>query len=306
MDEEKKLAAEVADRDLIEYFYLDTDAEGAFEAMEAHRLAMADEKDLVPFNAAVKGYAGARDERGDPWIVKPCAGDAEVLYHRLCTVAYLLDHAMGTLAAPTTVVSIGGERYRATKVVQKSIQISSYNYMEPPFLDILRADLVNRWLFFDEDRNPNNYLVIHNSKNRPSCVAIDYDKADLAAESMKITGDESKFGWFRTEKTRFLTLLRPENFQNVSIEVFDARLKAMTGIGEERLRKLSRKVLSGFGAEGEALANKVTANLLMRREYIDAYFRKWFKSKEETADGSHHDDYALFGQSFLDMYKNKN
>lgn len=305
MDEGQKLAAEVGDRDLVEYFYLDRDAEGAFEAMEAHRLAISEEKDLVPFNAEVKGYRGARDERGDPWIVKPGADDAEILYHRLCTVAYLLDHAMGTLAAPTTVATIGGVRYRATKVVRKSIQISSYDYMAPPFLDVLRADLVNRWLFFDEDRNPNNYLVIHNSRNRPFCVAIDYDKADLAAEAMKITGDPAKFGWFRTEKTRFLTLLRPENFQSVSIEVFDARLKAMTGIGEGRLRALCRAVLADFGDAGATLADRVAANILMRRAYIDDYFRRWFKPRAETKDGSHHDDYALFGQSFLDMYKDK-
>ena len=93
---------------------------------------------------------------------------------------------MGTLAAPTTLVYIGGKPYRATKVVRSSIQISSYNYLEQPFIDILRADLVNRWLYFDEDRNPNNYLVIHNKANRPFVVAIDYDKADLESEVMEL------------------------------------------------------------------------------------------------------------------------
>ena len=166
MDEREKMLAAVSDPDLVAYFYLDLSAEALLDRLDALRLSLTESQDAVPFNAAVKGYHGAVDELGHPWILKPAQGETEIAYHRLCTLAYLVDHLLGTLAAPTTLVSIGGKPFRATKVVRNSIQISSYDYLDKPFIDILRADLVNRWLFFDEDRNPNNYLVIPQPRPR--------------------------------------------------------------------------------------------------------------------------------------------
>jgi hypothetical protein len=212
---------------------------------------------------------------------------------------------MGTFAAPTTVFSIAGIRYRATKVVRKAIQISSYNYLDPPFIDILRADLVNRWLYFDEDRNPNNYLVVQNAAKRPFVVAIDFDKADLMAENMKITGTPGKFGWLRSEKTRFLTLLRPDNFQGVSIEAFDARLKAMMSVPKAEILELSRKLAEGFCPDPQALAKTVTENLLRRRDYIDGYFRSMFTTASQTEDVCHDSDYSMFGESYINQFKGK-
>jgi hypothetical protein len=305
MDEREKLAADAGDAELVRYFYLSMKTEDVVDKLNKLELTLSVSQDDVPFNAQVKSYYGAHDQENDPWIVKPVASAEEMLYHRTCELAYLLDHRTGTFAAPTTAVLIGGKRFRVTKVVPHSVQISSYNYMEAPFINILRADLVNRWLFFDEDRNPNNYLVIHNSKNRKFVVAIDYDKADMLSETMKITGMPEKFGWLRAEKTRFLTLLRPENFDGLSIDEFDARLSAFSTITMEEMISLAQKAFEGFCADPKAMATKISGNFIRRREYLDTYFRNMFKSGAETISNSQETDYSAFGQSFMDMH-NKN
>ncbi len=305
MDERTALAESICDADLLEYFYLDVDVITLARKLNELELELVESQEEVPFNAQVKSYLAAVDDRGDPWIVKPAASDEEMRFHRSCMVAYLIDHATGTLAAPTTAIKIGGKKFRATKVVKRSVQISSYNYLESPFIGILRADLINRWIFFDEDRNPNNYLVITNSKNRPFVVAIDYDKADLFSDQMKITGQEEKFGWKRTEKTRFLTLLRPENFTNLSIEDFEARLRAFAAISDETLHEISRIAFSFCSIDPEAQSALLVANIKRRREYVDSYFRKMFKSAAQMDTGAINEEYAAFGKSFLDMHNKK-
>ncbi len=305
MDEREKVAALVGDAELVEYFYLRLPALELRLHLDRIALRITESQDAVPFNAQVKGYIGAEDGEGHPWILKPALNEKEIVYHRLCGLAFLLDHAMGTLAAPTTLVRIGDKPYRATKVVRNSIQISSYNYLAQPFVDILRADLVNRWLYFDEDRNPNNYLVIHNKANVPFVVAIDYDKADLESDKMKITGNPDKFGWFRQEKTRFLTLLRPDHFHGVGIEVFEARLKALSDIPADTISALALGVLKGFLPEPEEYSARIASNILSRRAYIDEYFRRMIKPAAQSEDLSHDADYSMFGSSFINMYQDK-
>lgn len=305
MDERLALNEALHDAELQRYFYLDMDMASLAKYLDTIPLSLVESQEEVPFNAQVKSYLAARDDRGDPWIVKPVATDEEMCFHRSCLVAYLLDHATGSLAAPTTAVSIGGKRFRATKVVKKSVQISSYNYLESPFIGMLRADLVNRWIFFDEDRNPNNYLVITNSKNTPFLVAIDYDKSDMFSDTMKITGIEEKFGWHRTEKTRFLTLLRPENFECLGIEEFETRLSAFTGIDIASVRAVAKIAFTGCVKDPDSLAEAVTENFRKRREYVDTYFRRMFKPAAQLESAGNDDAYLAFGKSFLDMHNKK-
>ncbi|HUX38949.1 MAG TPA: hypothetical protein VMV44_13700 [Rectinemataceae bacterium] len=305
MDERERLAAEIGDEDIIDYFYLRFGAEEVLDKLEALKVEMAVSQDLVPFNAQVKGYFGAVDDAGHPWILKPAVDPKEILYHRTCTLSYLLDHFLGSLSAPTTVFTIGGKVWRATKVIQHAMQISSYDYLQQPFIDWLRADLINRWVSFDEDRNPNNYLVIHNKATKPFLVAIDFDKADFTATQMKITGNQEKFGWHRTEKTRFLTLLRPDNFEGVSIETFEARLCALMAIPEEALGRIARRLVEGWSDDPAGLSATLVANLVARRNYVDGYFRTMFKSASETKSACNDDDYSMFGASFVAMHKGK-
>ncbi|HSV55756.1 MAG TPA: hypothetical protein VLH39_01435 [Magnetospirillaceae bacterium] len=300
-----RLAADLADRDLVEYFYLDRTAEDVLDRLDGLRVELSASQDDVPFNAQVKGYRGALDEDGHPWILKPVATPMEVLYHRLCALVHLMDHETGTLSAPTTVFRIDGKPYRAVKVVRKAVQISSYDYLRGPFIDILRADLVNRWIYYDEDRNPNNYLVITNSRNRPFVAAIDFDQADLSTEDIKIRGNPDRFGWFRTEKTRFLTLLRPENFDGVSLEVFEPRLEAMAAIPESRIALWALRLARGYALDPERAAAGAAANLVRRREYVDGYFRSMFKTAALTENVGHDQDYSMFGKSFRDIHGNE-
>jgi len=305
MGERERLAAEIKDKELVQYFYLELTAEQVIDRMDSLRVELTESQDSVPFNAQVKSYFGGQDDDGHPWILKPAATAEEVLYHRMCAMVYLLDHETGTLAAPTTVFRIKGKPYRATKVVRNAMQISSYDYLRAPFIDILRADLVNRWIYCDEDRNPNNYLVINNSQNKSFVAAIDYDKADLMTEGMKITGNPEKFGWHRLEKTRFLTLLRPENFDGVCLETFEPRLSAMTAISESRIAAWALRLAEGYAPDPGTVAAKVSANLVQRREYVDKYFRSMFKPASQTRDVCHDDDYSMFGESFLAMHNKK-
>jgi hypothetical protein len=305
MGERESLAAEIKDDDIIDYFYLREGAEEAFERVESLKVELTDSQDTVPFNAQVKGYYGAVDEAGHAWILKPAPDPKEALYHRTVALSWLLDHWVGALSAPTTVFRIGGAVYRATKVVTHAMQISSYDYLDEPFINLLRTDLINRWISFDEDRNPNNYLVIHNKATRPFMVAIDFDKADFTSDQMKITGNPDKFGWHRLEKTRFLTLLRPENFDRLPLEVFDARLRSFMEIPREALARVTRRLVEGWCDDPATLSAQLTANIVARREYVDSYFRTWFKPACDTAETFKDDEYSAFGASFMAMHKGK-
>jgi len=305
MDERTKLAAEIQDGDLIEYFYLGMGAEEVLEHLEGLEVRLTDSQDTVPFNAQVKGYFGAIDGAGHPWILKPATDPKEILFHRVCSLAYILDHWTGTLAAPTTVFRIDGKVWRASKVIRHAMQISSYDYLDEPFINLLRADLVNRWVYFDEDRNPNNYLVIHNKALRPFMVAIDFDKADFQAEHMKITGSPDHFMWNRTEKTRFLTLLRPENFTGIPLETFAPRLEALMSVPLDAFGRVARRLVQGWCDDPEVEAARLTANFKARREYVDSYFRSMFKPACESDNSCKDEDYAMFGASFVAMHKGK-
>lgn len=306
MNELSVLRDAIGDQDIIRYFYLDIPTPQIPEKLDSLTIQITPNQNEVPFNAQVKGYIGGVDTAGDPWILKPTTSPQEAYYHRTNTIAFILDHWMGTLSAPTTVVNIEGKTYRAVKTVRNAMQISSYDYLDHPFIDILRADLVNRWLYFDEDRNPNNYLVIQNSKHKSFIVAIDFDKVDLEEKELKITGTADKFGWIRGGKNRFLTLLRPENFEGVSLECFEHRLSAMKAIPETELRSIVHNLMKGFVEDTDAKTNLLVDNFTTRREYIDSYFRKMFKPESETDNLSNSEDYSMFGASFLDMYGKKN
>jgi hypothetical protein len=122
---------------------------------------------------------------------------------------------------------------------------------------------------------------------------------------MKITGLTGKFGWLRTAKTRFLTLLRPEHFEGVSIAEFDDRLNAFDAISSEVLLRLSEVVFSPYGQANEDTVKKVFGNILRRKEYVAKYFRTMCQSAEDTKRDSKDTDYSAFGQSFMDMHNKK-
>jgi hypothetical protein len=301
----KRLAGKVHDEDLIAYYYLDRSLEEVVNQLETLEFSRNSKAYDIPFNAAVKGYLGATDSQGQSWIVKPLKNEREIFYHRVTEIVYLLDFQMATLSAPTKVLTIGGKKFRGAKTVEKAIQISSYDYLQQPFCDILLADLVNRWFQFDEDRNPNNYMVVTNSKAEPLVVAIDFDKSDLENESMKIVGTEDKFGWIRHEKNRYLTTLKPENFENASIDVFETRLSCMMAIDMKKMTDIMERLFTGYTTDPRGKAELVAGNLDVRRKYIDQYFRTWFKGVDHAAIQKENDDYGSMGQTFMKIYQGK-
>ncbi len=301
----KRLVKKVHDEDLVSYYYLDRSLDEVVDLLEALEFSRNSKAYDIPFNAAVKGYLGATDSQGKSWIVKPLNGEREIFYHRLTEIVYLLDFQMATLSAPTKVLTIGGKKFRGAKTVEKAIQIASYDYVQQPFCDILMADLVNRWLQFDEDRNPNNYMVVTNSKGQPLVVAIDFDKSDLENETMKIVGTEDKFGWIRHEKNRYLTTLKPENFETASIDVFETRLHCMMAIDLNKMKVIMKRLFTGYTTDPAGQADLVARNLDVRRHYIDKYFRTWIKAVNQEALKKENDDYGSMGKTFMKIYQAK-
>lgn len=301
------MADGVQDPNIRRYLYLDLSVDDLIEKMNTLQFNDLGKDTDVPFTASIRGYTGATDEDGDPWLVKEIPAK-EAVDHAFQEMAYYIDFAAGTLAAPNVLREIAGVPYRATKMIKNALQISSYEYFNEPYKSILANDLVNRWIFFDEDRNPNNYLILHDSDRKPLVIAIDYNKADLRSSQMKITGMANKFGWERLEKTRFLTLLKPEHFASLSIATFECRLQALTRLTDAHVREMALKTFSftnSTAGKAQEYADLLAKNFIARRDYIEAYFRKWFSGKEEATQRAGDDRYAGLGQSFLDYYKTK-
>ncbi len=293
----------IVDKKIRKYLYLDNTIEELVDTLSNLELVNFGDDSLVPFTAKIRGYTGATDQNGAPWLLKDIPDD-EAPMHKFQEIAFYLDFLMKTPAAPTILIKHNGKFYRATKHIQNAMQIGSYNYLDPPFMKMLGNDLINRWLFFDEDRNPNNYMVIHDDDSKPYVVVIDYNKADLETEEMKIYGMEDKFGWHREEKTRFLTLLKPENFDMFTIEDFDQRLKIMMGIKESVVTDICKKVFTKEVFEDPSAATKLMVNNFnYRREYLNKYFRTWFKEKDLEKEKEVDARYAGLGKSFNDYYK---
>jgi|GEM_PF-652705 len=297
-------AERIGDKKWSDFFYLGLTVDQLLDRL--HSLSfqpVAGGRDL-PFNAEVRGYSGARDSEGVLWITKPVESQ-EALAYRMGELVYCLDFQLETLSAPTLLVGEEGRWLRATKVVAPAMQISSYDYLQEPFRRTLANDLINRWWTCDEDRNPNNYLVVHAAGGQSLVVAIDFNKADLLSEGLKITGNKTEFGWHREEKTRFLTLLKPSNFQMYGIEDFQERLELLMGLTEPRLKELARRLLTGVVRDPARQAQRLTRTLVERREHIDGYFRKWFGPKALLAGKTEGTEYEGLGRAFVEQYKKK-
>jgi hypothetical protein len=298
------LIQEVHDKKWIDFFYLERTLEALYTRLHALQFSFVPDSRDIPFNAQIRGYKGALDGDGSLWLLREVER-GEAFSYTLHELAYYLDFLLDTLSAPTILIRREDAFFRATKVIVEATQISGYSYLAEPFRRTLANDLINRWLTFDEDRNPNNYMVVHNSKNDPLIVAIDFNHADLESPAMKITGNDSHFGWYRTEKTRFLTLLKPENFDGYAIEDFEERLSLMMSIAETRLKKLSVAMFSGVVDTPAKKAQEIVGNILRRRSYIDGYFRTWFKKRSERPRPEDDARAEGLGKSFVDIYKKR-
>ncbi|HUI73265.1 MAG TPA: hypothetical protein VL354_22300 [Spirochaetia bacterium] len=291
------------DEDLIHLLCADTQYPQLLERLLKDDFLVIDSGMKIPFFAEVRDYVGAA-EKADPqhhWIVKPVTED-DALGAAMGSICFFLDFFTKTLSAPTLVTRIEGNLYKATKIITKAEQLTGANYTDIPQLkEQLLLDLVNRWIYGDEDRNPNNYMIRYTSQGNQVVIAIDFSNVDLLFPGTKIKGKAESFGWERIEKTRYLTPLKVEHFLTYDMELFDMRFDGFKKVGRKMLLELCKRCLR-FQPDCSALAKTVTDNLLKRIEYVHDYFVSQFprvsrpKAKEKYKD---------MGSTFTKIYKEK-
>ena len=256
----------------------------------------------IPFFAEVRDYVGAV-EKADPaarWIIKPVepqdAGPA------MGSICYFLDFFTRTVSAPTVVTGIEGKLYKATRIMTHAEQLSGANYTDIPQLkEQLLLDLINRWIYCDEDRNPNNYMIRYTSGGDQVVIAIDFANVDLLFPGTKIKGIPETFGWERMEKTRYLTPLKREHFVGYDMELFDQRFDAFARVGRRMLLDLCKRCLR-FQPDASAQAKVVAENLLKRIEYVHDYFSRMFPKKARRSGAEKYKD---MGSTFTRIYKER-
>jgi hypothetical protein len=299
----RDLKAFLHDTELIRLLCVDrTYAELVERFMKDDFLAI-DRTMKVPFFAEVRDYVGAT-ERSDPaahWIVKPIT-EEDALGPAMGAICFFLDFFTRTASAPSVVTRIGGVLHKATRVIMKAEQLTGANYTDIPQLkEQLLLDLINRWIYGDEDRNPNNYLIRYTSRSDQVIIAIDFSNVDLLHPGTKITGNAKSFGWERSEKTRYLTPLKIEHFLGYDMSFFDMRFDGFRKVGKKMLAELCKGCLR-FHPDRVKLAKTVTENLLARIQYVHDYFAGKFPKE---AAGGKDDKYSDMGQTFSRIYKEK-
>ena len=233
------------DGELIRLLCADRTFSELLEAFAVDDFLAVDRSMKVPFFAEVRDYVGAA-ERADPraqWIVKPISVE-DSLGPAMGSVCFFLDFFTHTISAPTIVTRIDGALYKATRIITRAEQLTGANYTDIRQLkEQLVLDLVNRWIYGDEDRNPNNYMIRYNSRNDQIIIAIDFSNVDLLHPGQKITGNPKAFGWLRMEKTRYLTPLKVEHFQGYDMQFFDMRFDGFRKLGKKMLLDLCKACL---------------------------------------------------------------
>jgi len=255
----------------------------------------------VPFFAEVRDYAGAveKEDARHQWIVKEVTDD-DALKAAMGSICFFLDFFTKTISAPTVVTRIRGKLFKAAKIMIRAEQLSGANYTDIPQLkEQLALDLVNRWIYSDEDRNPNNYMIRYTSRGDQVVIAIDFSNVDLLFPGTKIKGRQKSFGWERIEKTRYLTPLKVEHFQGYDMEFFNMRLDAFARLGRTKLQETCRRCLF-FRPDRAALARTITDNLLGRIEYVRGYFASQFPKSARTGGKEKYKD---MGSTFTRIYK---
>jgi len=289
-----------------------TTFEESLEKFSSEDFLEPDEYMDIPFFATTRDYIGAY-EKEDPsakWIIKKISHE-DLRQFRLAMICYFINYFTGNTAAPSLVTKIKGEYYRASKIMLRTEQLSGAPYLEEKRMrDQLALDLINSWVTFDEDRNPNNYLIYYNQSNFPIIITIDFSNVDLLEKEMKIKGTQDTFGWERPGKTRYMTPLKTELFYTYNWDFFKDRFEAFDTIKKEDIFNISEQVFKNIPkGDRDKLSNTISTNILSRKDYIRDYFYSWFgneeklKSLQERSVEEMHQEYGIMGSSFLKMQK---
>jgi hypothetical protein len=184
--------------------------------------------------------------------------------------------------------------HKATRIITRAEQLTGANYTDiRPLKEQLVLDLANRWIYGDEDGNPNHYLIRCNSRNDRVIIAIDYTNVDLLHLGAKITGSPKSFGWQRVEETRYLTPLKVEHIMGYDMGFFDMRFDGFSRPGKKLLRDLC-KVCLRFQPDRVKPAKTVAENILIRVDCTHSYFSRMFPRE---APAEKEDKYNAKGRS---------
>jgi hypothetical protein len=292
----------VHDAGLAAMLYIDRSFDELFDMLLRDDFLKIDPSIKVPFFALTRDYMGASltDNPEDVWIVKPLK-ENEIVCTEMATICFFIDFYTGTLSAPIVITRIDGVIHKATKLIDRAEQLSGANYTEHRQLrEQLLLDVINRWIYFDEDRNPNNYMVLYNSRNDEIVVAIDFLNVDLLSTEMKVRGMDDRFGWERQEKTRYLTPLKTENFLDYNMDFYDIRFSRFRTLDRERMKETCRAILR-YNQARDNLSNLIAENLLARIEYLRDYFETHLRMKSD-GKGKKKDKYREMGATFNRLY----
>lgn len=292
------IKAFVYDEDLIKLLCYDKSIDELLEIFLKDDFLVIDESMKIPFFAEIRNYKGAieKDSPESKWLVKPIKGN-ELIEHEMAMIVFFLDLLSNTISVPVIVTKINNVLYRATKLIEKAEQLSGANYtVYPDLIEQLALDIINRWITYDEDRNPNNYLIRYNSNNQNIVLAIDFGNCDLLDKDIKIKGLAKGFGWQRKEKTRYLTPLKTDNFLAYGMDFYNTRFKYFNNLEGKRLYNICTKALH-FDPNKSAYAKTITNNILRRVSYVYKYFSAKLPEQTPKSKG-----YDVMGKSFQQMY----
>ena len=259
-----------------------------------------DETVRIPFFAETRDYVGARekDNSASIWIVKPVKGD-EIIGTEMATICFFLDLYTHSISAPIVITRINDIPYKATKLINSAEQLSGANYMEDKQLkEQLLLDLINRWIYFDEDRNPNNYMIKYNSRNDQIIIAIDFLNVDLITSDVKIEGSGDSFGWERKEKTRYLTPLKCENWLDYDMDFFNIRFNYFNKLTGPFLENTCYEIIR-WNTDKTALSKLIAGNLINRVKYVYSYFKSHISEKAVKGEKN---KYKEMGETFGRYY----
>ena len=288
----------VHDEELLKLLCYDKTSDELFEIFAKDDFLKIDAGTKIPFFAEIRDYRGAV-ETGSPesqWLVKPIKG-RDVIESEMAMISFFIDLFTHTLSVPVIVTKIDNVLYKATKLINKAEQLSGSNYtVYPELIEQLLLDMINRWITYDEDRNPNNYLIKYNSKNQNLVLAIDFGNCDLLYKDIKIKGLAKGFGWQRKEKTRYLTPLKAENFMSYGMDFYNLRFDYFNKLDSKTLFSICKKALR-FDPDKDQYAKTITNNILRRTNYVYKYFSAKLPESVEK-----NKEYSAMGKSFAQMY----
>ncbi len=291
----------VHDADLQNLLCLDREIEALMDYLLRDNFLSIDESIRIPFFAETRDYIGAR-EKDDPnavWIVKTMQ-DADIMNAEMATICFFLDIYTHTISAPQVITKIDGAVYKATRLIRKAEQLTGAHYTERKQLkEQLLLDIVNRWMYFDEDRNPNNYMIKYNSRNDQIVIAIDFLNTDLLTSEIKIKGAQDKFGWERMEKTRYLTPLKSENCTEYSIDFFNIRFNRFRKLSIRFIEDLCKKILR-LNPEKNSMSKTIARNIVGRVDYLYTYFVEHLPREQKKSR-----KYSPMGKAFENVYDSR-